>query len=213
MLYAFLPLAAIAKKGDKKGGAKRQPPKAVLVMLFTETNRREALIKARRYQDTAILNKDMLAVRSATVRDFTDNFKFCPVYFFNDLDLDAVVDKKFDVLMDNTLNPARNVSIADTNFLIVYYGFPGWQSRERRMEVTTLADVGSKPNGWGLVLNNHEMKQVGYTYWLRNILSAKKKGKLRGYKYISPKFDIEYFPLATDLNGKLHKYAGKHAAK
>lgn len=212
---ALTPSVTFAKKRDTTDvGMNRKPPKVILVMLFTETNRFDALVKAKRFQDTAILRKDMESVRTATVRDYTDNFKFCPVYFFNDVDVDAVKDKKFDgVLMNGKLGPAQNVNITDTNYLIIYYGFPGWQSHERRMEVTTMGDVGSKPNGWGMVLNNHEMKQVGYTYWLQNILSPKKKGRLYGYKYVSPKFDIEYFPLATEISDKLRRYAGKYAAK
>ncbi|GAA4468085.1 hypothetical protein GCM10023093_25030 [Nemorincola caseinilytica] len=203
---AALPLTTEAKKRNSRDLSKRQPPKTVLVMLFTEENRRQALVKAHRYRDTAILNKDMRSVQEVTVKDFTNNFDFCPVYFFMDEDLDKVVNGQFGgTLLDKDMHPA-NVNMADTNYLIVYYGFPGWQSHEKRMEVTTLSDVGGKPNGWGLVVNNHEMRQVGYTYWLRSV-NLKKRGKIHGYKYISPKFDIEYSPLAGELNSRLKKYA------
>lgn len=190
----------------------REPAKVLLVMLFSEENRMEALIKAGRYSDTAQLRKDMVAVRNATIRDFTDHFNYCPVYFYMDGNFDAVMNKQFQgVLLDNNLQTA-NVSISDTNFLIVYYGFPGWQSHKGRMEVTTQTDVGGKPNGWGLIVNNHEMRQVAYTYWLQGI-NLKKRGKMYGYKYVSAKFDIEYYPLALELDTKLKRYAANYARK
>ncbi len=189
--------------------AKRIPPKVVLVELFSQQSRMDALIRAKRYRDTATLSKDARKAVSVTVKDFKDNFQYCRYYFFWDKDFDAIMAGQFDgVLLDSSLSLAKNVNISDTNYLIVHYGIPQWQSHKRKMEVTNKTEMGGKPNGYGLIMCNYQMKQIGYTYWLRNFLvSFKKKGKVHDdYIYVSKKFDIEYYPLAGNVSDKLIDY-------
>lgn len=189
---------------------RRPPPRAVLVMLSTETNRYKALINAGRKDDVETLMKDREFIHKFTIADFNNHFNFCPVYFFYDTELESVKNQQFAGVLfkaDSTMAPTD--AITDTNFLIVYYGFPTWQTGRNTMQVTSQSTVGGKPNGWGLVLNNHEMKQVGYTYWLR--LPVRLKTSLKNFVYESKKFDLEYMPMASDLNSKLYVYSGQMA--
>lgn len=213
LLLLLITTVCKAQKKDLDKEVLRVPPKAILVMLFTENNRREALVKAGRLADTPILRMDATAVRENMVSDFSRNFDYCPVYYFMDEHLKAVLARKFNgVLLDSTMRPVRNVPINDTNYLIVYYGAPEWQSQESNMAVTEMADMSGKPNGNGLVINNHEMKQVGYNYALP-VTATSKNSAADDLKYVSKRFNIEYVPLAIELDSKLMFYADKYARK
>jgi hypothetical protein len=212
-LLALLVLPMLTDAAPRKSGKQRRPPpKVILVMLSTETNRENALLKAGRTKDLEILKHDREMIQKLTKADFKEHFNYCPAYFFYDTDLEAVKKKQFDGVLfgaDSGMAPAD--AVTDTNFLIVYYGFPTWQTGRNSMEITTQGTVGGKPNGWGFVLNNHEMKQVGYIYWLRTIFLS--RAYLKAFGYESDKFDIEYMPLAEDLNSKLYNYSGKTMQK
>lgn len=213
MLLLLMAAVCNAQKKDSENEVLRVPPKAILVMLFTENNRREALVKAGRLADTPILSMDAAVVRQNMIRDFSRNFDYCPVYYFMDEHLKAVLARRFNgVLLDSNMRTIRNVPINDTNYLIVYYGAPEWQSQEGNMAVTEMADMGGKPNGNGLVVNNHELKQVGYNYALP-VAAASKKTASDDLKYVSKRFNIEYIPLAIELDSKLMFYADKYARR
>jgi hypothetical protein len=197
----LLPVGSHAKRKSK---TRRPPPKFVLVELFSETSRMKALEKAGRYRDIEVLKKDMRAVQAATIKDFSDNFDFCPVYYFIDNDFQAIMDQQFEgVLLDSALQAVPNVSVTDTNYLIVYYGRPTWQTHERRMEVTSQTNVGSSPNGRGLIYNNYKMRQVGYSYVTNRFLDFLIARRRSGPRYESRKFDIEYRALASEFNDRL----------
>ncbi len=206
LALVVLPIVTIAN--PRKGGkGRRLPPKVVLVMLSTESNRENALLKAGRKADLETLKKDREMVQKLTRADFKAHFDYCPAYFFFDTNLEAVKKKQFDgVLFTADSGSAPANAVTDTNFLIIYYGFPTWQTGRNAMEITSQSTVGGKPNGWGFILNSHEMKQVGYIYWLRTLLVS--RAYLKAFGYESNKFDIEYMPLAEDLNTKLYNYSG-----
>lgn len=212
VVILLMATTVFAKKKDKdKGNYSRVPPKYILVQLSTETNRKNALMKAGRTADLEVLKKDAAAVMALTRKDFKENFNYCPIYFFYDTDNQAILNRQFDVLMDGELKKAENVSITDTNYLIVYFGFPQWQTKERKLETTKHADMGGQPYGDALVFCNYQMKQVGYTYELRGFFIF--PGKITPYNYESKFFRIGYRPVANDFDKRMKEYARKYAQK
>ncbi len=182
-------------------------PDAVLVQLKAETRRTEALIKAKKYNELDILKKDALGAMTATVRDFSDNFSLCPVFYFFDSSTEKVLDKKFDgALLNSDLSRATTIPLTDTssNYLIVYYGNPSWQTNRRQWDTTRDANWGGDPNGRGLVVNDPMLRQVSYVYRLDfDFFNFRRKGKKNPYKYTSKKFNIEYYPTAAEFQRML----------
>jgi hypothetical protein len=196
------------EKNLKKG------PLAVLVQLKAERNRTNALIKAQKYEDLELFRKDVNGTATAMIRDFKDHFNYCPVYFYSDTNFDAVMSGKFDgVLLDATLTPAKNIVIKDTgnNYLIVYYGYPAWQTKKHGKWDTTRAEQeGGNPNGKGLIINDYKLRQLSYIYRLdHDFFNFRKKNNKNPYKYESRKFDIEYSPCASEFNRKLKSMTKK----
>jgi hypothetical protein len=187
----------------------QKTPVAVLVQLRSEHNRIQALTDAKNYDGLAQVKKDAVGVQKAMTNDFTDNFDFCPVYYYMDTNLTLVLQKKFDgVLMNADGLPAKKIAISesDNKYLIVFYGYPVEQSR-RKEEVAEEhghADSG-EPMGEGLIINNSQFHQVSFLYKFgyENLLFRIFHN--RRYFYISKKFDMEYFPFAHALNTKLYE--------
>lgn len=203
----LMAVTVYAKKNDTSS-YRRVPPKYVLVQLSTETNRKNALMKAGRTADLEMLKKDAAAVIAYTRKDFKEHFNYCPVYFFYDTDNQAILNRQFDVLTDADSNKA-NVSITDTNYLIVYFGMPQWQTKERKFETTKHADMGGQPYGEGLIYCNYQMKQVGYNYELRVPRFLSKSSLV----YESKKFNIVYRNVAVDFDRRMKEYARRYARK
>lgn len=208
VVILLMATTVFAKKKDK-GNYSRVPPKYILVQLSTETNRKNALMKAGRTADLEVLKKDAAAVMALTRKDFKENFNYCPVYFFYDVDNQAILNRQFDVLMDADMNKA-GVNITDTNYLIVYFGMPMWQTKERKYETTKHEDMGGQPYGEGLIYCNYQMKQVGYNYELRvpRYMSAQ-----NSLVYESKKFNITYRNVAVDFDRRMKEYARKYAQR
>ncbi len=181
---------------------KSAPPKAILVMLSTEINRYNALKRSGDSSGIKILQKDTYNIYKVTTNDFKDNFNFCPVYFFYDTLLDDILEGKIaGNLLDYSLQPVANPTVQDTTdkYYITYFGRMLWQTTKGKMLPTKHADMGSGPNGRGLILNNKRMEQVYYVYSIRNNLFRKNST----YYYQSKKFQIEYDPLAKKLNERM----------
>ncbi len=182
-------------------------PVTVLVQLQTEQNRINALIKSKRYTDLEVFRTDVKSAMLATLNDFWNHFDYCPVYYYLDTNIDAVLDRRFNgVLLDEHLAPVANLNLTDTstNYLIVYYGHPVWQSNKRKWDTTKLATMGGNPNGRGLVICDYKMRQVHYLYNLDfDFFNYNSKRNKNPFKYVSKKFKIEYLPFAAELNRKL----------
>ena len=107
-------------------------PKAILVQLRSEHNRLAALTEARRYKETEMVMADAANIREKMIADFKDHVTFCPVYYYIDTNVDLVKKGKFEGVLFNADNtPAVNTAFNDTSndYLIVYYGYPDYQSR------------------------------------------------------------------------------------
>jgi len=183
-------------------GKLKRIPTAILVQLRTEQNRREALIHDKKYEDLEILKKDAYGAMDATVRDFRDHFNACQVYYFMDSNFEQVMAHKFDdVLLDANLSPVPRPQIEDSNYLIVFYGYPTWQTKKGKWDTTKQKHMGGQPNGRALVINDPNFRQIHYIYNLDfDFFNFKRKFTKNPYRYESRKFDIEYNPSAAELN-------------
>ena len=187
-------------------------PKVVLVQLSSEQNRINALKKTKRYADLERFEKESVLVRNATIADFNDNFKFCPVYFYIDTNVQKVKDCQYEgVLLNSDLSVANNTTLTESCKMnaIVYYGYPQWQTKKGKWD-TTKSNFGEsgKPNGRALVINDHQLRQVNYLYWLDGDFFnfkflVRKKNRKNKYMYFSRKFNLEYYPLAAELDRNL----------
>ena len=189
-------------------------PKVVLVQLSSEQNRINALLKTKRYSDLERFKQEAEAVRNATIADFRDNFKFCKVYFYIDTNIQKVKDCQLEgVLLYSDLSPVTNLLLADSCELnaIVYYGYPQWQTKKGKWD-TTKSNFGEsgKPYGRALVINDHQLRQIYYLYWLDGDFFnlrflVRKKNKKNKYMYFSRKFELEYTPQAAELDRSLNE--------
>lgn len=105
--------------------AKKHPPKAILVEIFTRKRLIEYYTNSKQTKKLEALKQDIEGVKKAMVADFASHYNYTPVYFFYDTDADAIRDKKFEgVLLDKDLNPVKNIVLtsADTAYFIVYFG-------------------------------------------------------------------------------------------
>ena len=200
VILSFIAAATGVSKGFAADSLSHRRPVAILVQLSSERNRIAALSKAGRTRDAEEVKNDGQHVAQATINDFRDHFKYCPVYYYVDTNAEAILNKQFEGILLNadgsvTHNPIINTR--STNYYIVYYGYPNVQLR-KAAEAT---DESSPAPGRGLIVLNDSYKQVAYSidpdY---TSLFSKKKGK---YSYTSKHFNIQYRPYALELNDKL----------
>ncbi len=107
-------------------------PKAILVQLRSEHNRIAALAEAHRNRELEMVKEDASRIMQKEIADFKDHITYCPVYFYIDTNLYLVKNRKFSgVLFNADSTPASNTGLNDTSkdYLIVYYGYPAYQSR------------------------------------------------------------------------------------
>jgi hypothetical protein len=117
------------------------------------------------------------------------------------------------VLLYSDLSPVTNLLLADSCELnaIVYYGYPQWQTKKGKWD-TTKSNFGEsgKPYGRALVINDHQLRQIYYLYWLDGDFFnlrflVRKKNKKNKYMYFSRKFELEYTPQAAELDRSLNE--------
>jgi hypothetical protein len=181
---------------------------AVLVQMRAERNRTNALLASHKYSDLELFRRDAARVNHAMVTDFGDNFTYCPVYYYFDTNYAAISQGKFEgVLLNEHFSPAQNIVIdsASTDFLIAYYGKPVWQTHKRNFWDTTRSEhEGGAPNGYGLVICDYKLRQLGYVnrvdYDFFNFRSMYRKSP---YKFVSKKFNLSYYPTAAELSRRL----------
>ena len=185
----------------------QKTPIAVLVQLRSEHNRIQSLTESKNFGMVEQVQKDAVGVQRAMINDFTDNFDYCPVYYYMDTNLNLVIQKKFEgVLFNADGSPANKIVIndSDTKYLIVFYGYPEEQSRRTKEVANEHGHYDSgEPMGEGLIINNSKFHQVSFLYKFgyENLLFRLFHN--RRYFYVSKKFDMEYFPFAHALNSRL----------
>ena len=209
-------------------------PKAVLVQLRSEHNRIAAATKAGGYKDVAEIKKDALAIQNAMINDFHDHFTNCPVYYYMDTNADLIQKKIFKgILLNAGLVPVEDLPLSDTdtNYLVVYYGYPTRQSATRQVVPSTtrgrvyidppgirkiITDTmnyrynSGGPQGIGLIVMNDEFLQVNYFYKFGYDELALNRHVSKKYRYSSKHFQMEYYPFAGLFNTKLTDRGGNH---
>jgi hypothetical protein len=179
----------------------------VLVQLRSENNRIAAMTKRNDVEGLEQVKKDGTMVRKIMMKDFKDDFKYCPVYFYMDTNLNLVKQRKFEnILFTADSVPVNNLHLDDkaTNYLIVYYGHPNVQKKEFNAGKNAGRFNDNEPVSRGLIINNEDFEQIAYLYKFGyQNFTFKWKKKNKGKTYLSKKYDIEYFPYAAKLNNVL----------
>jgi hypothetical protein len=199
-------IAAMLISGVVFAQQQQQFPRAVLVQLRSESNRITALTKAHRYRQVEEVKADAQKISMAMIKDFKENFHYCPVYYFMDTNLNQILEQRFDGILfeSDSRIPATNIIVhpGDTDYVIAFYGFPvvqGYGTGTVR-DISKYQANSGEPFGRGLVINNYKMQQVHYFYKLgyENFLwSGRKKNKRN--VVTSDHFDMEYFPFAKSF--------------
>ena len=185
-----------------------QVPVAILVQLRVEQSRITALNEYHQTDKLKTLMADKEKVNAAMMNDFTDNFSFCPVYYYMDTNYEAVKNKKFDgILLDAAGKPVNNpvIHTGSSNYLVVCYGKPATQSTFDDIvddSVAYMNDSGT-PACDALVISDDQLRQVSFLYKLDfDELFIKRKFSKK-YYYKSKVFKLEYYPFAALLNKQL----------
>ena len=181
-------------------------PAYVLIQLRSEKNRIEALAKAHWPERLEEVKKDAREVIRYMVADFKANFHYCPVYYYIDTNLAKVKKKQFEgILLDDSLNPVANIPIrkTDHNYVIVYYGYPVMRDHhDGTANDSNYINVTGQPGGRGLIINDDRMMQISYiTKADFGTIFLDKETKRK--RYVSKHFDIEYLPVAKQLDMRL----------
>lgn len=178
-------------------------PTVVLVQLSSEQNRIKAFSARGLHKSLKQVKKDARGAQKATINDFHDHFIYCPVYYYMDTNLSKVLKRDFSgILFDHKGDIVTHevISPSDTDYIIVYYGYPVPQRPKGKL----VRDEGSYSHStrqhWkGLVINNYKFKQFNYIANRNKAHMAPGKYKNNKYYYTSPEFEIEYHPLAEKL--------------
>ncbi len=165
-----------------------QSVKAIIVQISSEQNRVRYLQKTGKNKEAENVTREAIAMRGIMVSDFNDNFAYCPVYYFVDTNIVQIKKQHFKGLLLNANGTIIENSVADpadSNYLIVTYGFPE--------EKTTIRQTK------GLVIYTNKFRQ-SYFFSKPDQYDIRRK-----YRYKSDKCDIEYYPSAKQLDLYLRK--------
>ena len=217
----------------------RKFPSCILVQLRSERNRINALAKDRRLlnqlkADAAAVTTKMIADFHDNL-----TFCPVYYYMDSNIDLvkkHAFKGILFNADSTPVLQPV--ISDTSQDYLIVYYGYPATQSRiadsatndtikkyaygdpsnppkQSLMTDSMITDMEKysdygDPMGKGFVINNCRFKQVSFFFKFGyDDVFFKFRRSNRKYIYNSKRFDIEYYPMAEELNVKLYAGAKK----
>lgn len=181
-------------------------PKIILVQLFTYQRRIEHFNKLHQPEKAKQAKTDADSVIKKMVMDFSDNFSYCPVYYFIDTNAKLIREKKFKgIILDKNLQP---VDIdPGKEYQIVLFGFP----------VDMISDVQTGNDDYydtDYVIGDSKQKLVvldGNYKKLKKPLPNGSNNKMKGalarpyeeYLYQSPLFEIYYRPYAKGLSVKM----------
>jgi hypothetical protein len=124
-------------------------PRALVVTLLTRGYQRESL---RKYRPHLLeeFETDVREVNKRIVKDFSQNFRYCPVYFIIDTNMSLLAQGKWaGILFDSTYRPITKAVIhpGDKDFFIAHYGSPTPQPDSSRAR--TLGDLGGQMEVYG----------------------------------------------------------------
>lgn len=190
-----------------------RPPKAILVQLFTYPRRVAYYQKNKNFDKLRQFNKEATKTAQQIVRDFNDNFDFCPVYYYHDTNAALIREKKFaNVLLDKNLNPATDIIIdtKDTNYFIVMNAmlisedFMPDNTAPSKYDLFSASDnvLISRPR---LIVLDYKFKQLPNST-VRTTKGSVGIKKRRTYAYSSSAFNLQYAGKAAVLNDNFKKF-------
>lgn len=207
----------------KKNTAK---PRALIMTLLTRGSQREHL---KKYAPQLLpeFEKDIREVNGRIIRDFSQNFRFCPVYFIVDTNLNKLaVGEWTGILFDSTLQPITKAVIhpGGKDFFIAHYGGPTPQPDSVRAR--NPGDLGSEAEVYGedptglfreklmvsdadfRVLTSDKGPKTAYVRALRPTwMSGEEYIRYRReMTYNARRWYIDYIPSAFPYDATLRKY-------
>ncbi len=204
-------MTASTTHARRRAGYYEQSPKAILVMLKTRTGQIEYLTR----HDPKHLDRfkeDISGAMDATLRDFSDHFKFCPVFFFADTMMNEVKIGHFNgVLLNDELKVAQQNVLpeGDTSFFVIDFGHLSQTSRNSNYEppVVNLREI--------LLAMDHNFEFLEYPrpaiargYW------GTGSSRYRDYWYRSKNYEVDYTPQAAAYSRTLeHYYEGAQKSR
>ena len=214
----------------------RRFPSAVLVQLRSERNRITALARDRKLLEQVKADAAAITTKMIADFHDNFTFCPVYYYVDTNVDLvkkRAFKGILFNADSTPVAHPA--ISDTNQDYLIVYYGYPATQShladsayndtikkytygdpsfppKQSLMTDSVITDMEKyndfgDPMGKGLVINNCRYRQVSFMFKFEyDDVFFKFRKHNRKYIYNSKRFDMEYYPMAEELNAKF--YAG-----
>lgn len=185
-----------AKKEEKA-------PSMILVQLPRYENRMEFLTKSAQTAKAEQIRRDADSISAKMILDFTDNFNFCPVYYYYDNNAGKIKDGQYEgVVFDKNLQPV-NANVITKNHVIALFGYniqadSGYAGQTVNSEKLRLQIL--DPN---LKRLQRPLPNGTNNVWARS------KQDITAYQYESPMFNIYYHPYVAQYNAKLHVFYNK----
>jgi hypothetical protein len=180
------------------------PPKVILVQLRSESSKLNYFLAHNLKKEFRLAQKDASNIRRVTKNDFEENFKFCPVFYFIDSNLDYIKQQDFQdhVFTANGIPmPPNTIRRGDTNYFIVYYGHPQNQYAIDIGDQNLINTDNGEVLGKGLIFMNYRYEQVDYyvKFDYETLFSTPDSR----FFFKSENFDMQYFPFAADYENDL----------
>lgn len=202
LLTSLLMVLSLTINAQKKRNL--QQPKVILVQLKAEANRIDYYQKKKNYSKADLVQKQADTIAQMMIRDFEENFRYRPVYYFYDTNAHLVKDKKFaGILLDKNREPLKNISITASDsdqYYIATFGY----------SLPMKSQPNSSKMGKGLVIVDHSYKAMEppfphYIFRLARMKGLFDKKMPEGW-YESKQFDMEYFPVAKAFSESLASF-------
>jgi len=181
-------------------------PKVLLVQLRSEQNKIEHFIQQNKFRETNKVKTEASIIRKVMKNDFEENFSFCPVYYYMDTNAEMVKRQLFDNVLFTADGIPMNKDIlhpGDTNYFIVYYGYPGEQMELDARPEDEYSFNNGEAMGRGLIFLNYKYQQIDFYYRFAYFDIFNKPDPR--YFYKSADFDMEYYPFAAQYESDLQE--------
>lgn len=188
------------------------PPKAVFVQLFTYPRRVAFYKRSKRTEDLVRFQREAHNAAMQMVKDFNENFDYCPVYYYYDTSARFIMDKKFaGRILNKDLTPSTDVVVkpTDTNYLIVMNSLlmsedflPSSETEE--VDIFSASDNvnSNKPR---IVVYDHKFRQLPRNT-VRTPKGAFERKRDRRYTFRSHSFNLSYAGKAATLNNNFYNF-------
>ncbi|WP_276133841.1 hypothetical protein [Polluticoccus soli] len=215
LLLAFLAgsfSASAQRPWRVKQRYRASPPKAIFVQLFTYPRRVAFYKKTKRTEDLIKFQREAHNAAMQIVKDFNENFDYCPVYYYYDTNARFIMDKKFTGhILNKDLTPATDLIVKpnDTNYLIVMNALmmsedflPGRKGED--IDIFSASDNvnSAKPR---IVVYDHKFRQLPRNT-VRTPKGTGERKSAKRYTYKSHSFNLSYTGKAATLNSNFYSF-------